>query len=195
MTPVQPLPQHLGAGGFKKESQVVVIKHNFPGYQQTSVSLNIFLVTSVQKLEQLQLLSVSHFLLLKPTVGILHQLILPRPRLGVRSTTKPSRLWHVPTSPGSSKPGCPGHRCLPRKSGPWLSVLPDQGTSCHRSGATQQRGHRGKVTSAHLHANHRVDEEQHGYEEGDIGQCLEEGSSWLSAHLSPLSHTDCSGVE
>lgn len=54
---------------------------------------------------------------------------------------------------------------------------------------------RGKVTSAHLHANHRIDEEQHGYEEGDIGQCLEEGSSWFSAHLSPLPHTDCSGIE
>lgn len=82
MTPVQPPPQYPGAGGFKEESQLAVIKHNFPGYQQTSVSLNIFLVTSVQKLEQLQLLSVSHFLLLKPTVGILHQLIPQGPDWG-----------------------------------------------------------------------------------------------------------------
>lgn len=188
-------PQCLGAGGFKQEFQLVVIKHNFPGYQQTSVSLNIFFITSVQELEQFQLHSVWCFLLLKPTVGFLHQLNLPRLRLGVRSTTKPSLLWHVPTPLGSSEPGCPPHRHLPGKSGPWLSIPPGQGTSCHRSGATLQRGHRGKVASAYLHANHRIDEEQHGYEEGDIGQCLEEGSSWLSACLSPLPHTVTAPVQ
>lgn len=90
----------------------------------------------------------------------------------------------------------PGTGTCLEKSGPWLSIPPGQGTSCHRSGASLQRGHRGKVASAYLHANHRIDEEQHGYEEGNIGQCLEEGSSWLSACLSPPPpHRDCLGAE
>lgn len=76
-----------------------MIKPNFPDYKQTSVSLNIFLVTSVQKLEQLQLLLRAAFPVAKPTVAFLNQLSLPRLRLGVRSTIKPSLPWHIPTSP------------------------------------------------------------------------------------------------
>lgn len=128
-----------------------------------------------------------HFLLLKPTVGFLSQLSFPRLRLGVRSTNKPSPPWHVPTSPGSSEPGCPWHGCLPGKSGHCLSIPPGQGTSCHRSGATQQRGHREKVAGAYLHADNRVDEEQHGYEEGDIGQSLKERKHLAQCPASPPS--------
>lgn len=37
------------------------------------------------------------------------------------------------------------------------------------------------MTGAYLHADDRIDEEQHGNEEGDVGQCLQErkmGSDW-----------------
>lgn len=55
---------------------------------------------------------------------------------------------------------------------PYFSIPCGQGASCHRPGFIQDTGPSG--AGAYLHADDCIDEEQHGYEEGDIRERLEE---------------------
>lgn len=62
----------------------------------------------------------------------------------------------------------------------WLRYI------CHRFGTTQQKGP--QRAGAYLHADDRIDEEQHGYEKGDIWEGLE-GKKRLAQHWSLVSVT------
>lgn len=150
------------------------------------------------------------FLLLKSSVGFLHHLALPRCRSGVRSTTKHSFPWHIPTPPRSSEPGSLAQALLFgathisssylfSSQGGWLQnhdlVFPFHLAKGHRATDLGLPGKRDpKGAGTYLHANHRVDEEQHGYEKRDVWERLEDrkhtAQRWPLALVPAQAQTD-----
>lgn len=122
----------------------------------------------------------------------------------MRSTTKLIFPWCTPATPYSSEPGSLWHGLFPLEPclshlhfssavqvfGCQIMILSFLSTwlryICHRFGTTQQKGP--QRAGAYLHANDRIDEEQHGYEKGDIWEGLE-GKKRLAQHWSLVSVT------
>lgn len=118
-------------------------------------------------------------------MGLLNQLTPRRLRVGVRGPTERRIPRHAPTPPRSSEPGAfPGThvhlislplqqpRCLAARSRSRLSFHPAKVHLATGVGLPSTRDAKG--AGAYLHADDGVDEEQHGYEQGDIWERLQE---------------------
>ena len=122
-------------------------------------------------------------------MDFLNRLTLPRLILGVRSATKPSFPWLIPAPPCSVSPALSGTgsflwsqvflistlRKLRQRLQMYDLIFPFHLAKVHLAiGLGLSRKQEPSGAGAYLHANHCVDEEQHGYEEGDIRKRLEE---------------------
>lgn len=155
---------------------------------------HIFLATLMQKIGQLWLFSVQHLLLLQSTMGFLNQLAPLTPRLGVGSALNPasSDLFQPPhalLSPALAGSLAQALSCR-ATSFSSLQLFSSQGVRLKTHDLSVQstwpryslpqiwgdvaKGTRGRGAGAYLHADNRVDEEQHGDEKGDIRERLEE---------------------
>lgn len=142
-----------------------------------------------------------HLLSLQSTAGFLHPLALLRLRLGVRGAPNPTspdtlQSFHTLLSWALSGTGSllRDHLFLISslqlfsRQGVWLENhdLSFQFTMPkHISPWTQQRGPRAEVVRTYLHADNRIDEEEHGNEKGDVWERLEEKTQLAQVRLLP----------